>query len=784
MNLTSLVLFVSILITRASAQYPWKKECVEGFELLFFKQRKTYNSAKSSCEGLGGYLAKVVNERMTTVINSAFHIQGSDNTFYIGGNDIAREGDWKWQDGTDVIMRGETGYQNWKYDQPNGETTQNTAVEDCLSVGRERYEWVDVSCDENFYYICQKVFPGPFVRIQTINGNQKRCSATECSTAIQFEWHKASNKVSTATTNRVYQTIQTGSATLDLQNANIAVEGSYDCYFRNGNSWKHGKTGSYEVAGNPTIYQISNNNCNPNLIISWQPHINAVGFPHKIEVSSTSGGSTRWVDSPTSEKQSTTITSLSATTTYTIKITACATKDNCPTKYSTFRNATTGGAMLSAESSSIIQYKNTQTCVISWILSNKTETGDPYTVELNLTSTLASSRDSNLKTDMKLINVTSSSVYSFQPESNRNYSASIKIFSCAGFGQILSVTGSCLGKPRAPTKVFPPDSFEDNLVSSVCGFKKLGIQAPDETNGLVSCIFVLVRTNLKEHDVAFSLTDMININNTESGDKYIAKAIPVSSMNDKRMNITLGDESMTTCDVINTGKAGIQNEESSGKEILFTGRNKKLDKKMFSVSIVYSTPSGDQINFSQSPSITLKQGEQETTAKNDTEKEAFEFNIISFVIGFLIPFVFLVVSVWIIYKSKKEIKNLKEKAEVKEHNYETIEEKATPPNNPASQPSYSNVLQETAGYEQVLPATTKQTQVESAYEQPSSSNVLQETAGYEQALPATTKQTQVESAYEQPSSSNVLQETAGYEQALPATTKQTQVETAYESYNA
>ncbi|XP_077970735.1 uncharacterized protein LOC120335168 [Styela clava] len=700
MNLTILVILFSILISSVSAKDPWKKECVDGFELLFSKQKKTYNSAKSSCEGLGGYLAKVDNERMTTVINSAFKIQHEDNTFYIGGNDIAREKDWKWQDGTHVIMRAEVGYQNWKYNLPNGGTGEN-----CLTVGRGTYLWLDSLCDENFYYICQKVFQGPSVLTQTINGNQKRCSATECSTATQFEWHKASNKLSTATTNRVYQTIQTGSATLDFQNANIADEGSYICYFRKVNSWKHGKTESYEVAGNPTIYQISNNYCNPNLIISWQPHINAVGFPHKIEVSPTSGGSTRWVDSPTSEKQSTTITSFSPITTYTIKITACVTKDNCPTKYSTFRNATTGGAMLSAESSSIIQYKNTQTCVISWILSNRTETGDSYTVELNLTSTLASSRDSNLKTDMKLINVTSSSVYSFQPESNRNYSASIKIFSCAGFGQVLSVTGSCLGKPRAPTKVFPPDSFEDNLVSSVCEFKKLGIQAPDETNGLVS-------------------------------------------MNGKRMNITLGDESMTTCDVINIGKAGIQNEQSRGKEILFTGRNKKLDKKTFSVSIVYSTPSGDQIHFSQSPSITLKQGEQETTAKNDTEKGAFEFNIISFVIGFLIPFVFLVVSVWIISKLKKEIKNLKEKAEVKEHIYETIKKKATLFNNPASQPSYSNVLQETTGYEQALPATTKKTQVESAYEQPSSSNFLQETAGYEQALPATTKQTQVETAYE------------------------------------
>ncbi|XP_077971122.1 uncharacterized protein LOC144425631 [Styela clava] len=603
MNLKILVILFSILITSVSAQDPWKKECVDGFELLFYKQGKTYEKAKTFCERLGGYLAKVDNERMTTVINSAFDLQNMVNTFYIGGNDIAIEEDWKWQDGTNVIMRGEVGYQNWYSNEPN-----NFGNEDCLAVGKKTYEWIDISCDEIIYYICQKVFPGPFVRIQTINGNQKRCSATECSAVTQVDWYKSSNKVSTATTSRVYQTLQNGSAILNLQNANIADAGSYSCRYRIGKTEKN-TTESYEVAGNPTIQQISNNVCNSNLIISWQPHTNAVGFPHKIEVSPTSGESTKWLDSPTPEKQSTTITNLSPTTTFQIKITACVTKDNCPTQYSTIRSARTGGSKLSVESSSIIQYKNTQTCVISWILYNKTETGDSYIVELNLTSTPVSSLDANSEVATKLIEVTTSSGYSFQPEPNRNYSASIKIFNC-----YWSVIGSCVGKPK--------------------------------------------------------------------------------------------------------------------------------------------------------------------------EKKSFELNIVIFVIGFLIPLIFYVIFGLIIYRLINKIKKLKKHAEAKEHNYENIQEKATPSNDPVSQPSYSNVLQETAGYEQALPAPTKQTQVESAYEQLSSSNVLQEAAGYEQALPAPTKQTQVESAYEQPSSSNVLQEAAGYKQALSATTMKTRVETAYETYNA
>nr|XP_039258535.1 uncharacterized protein LOC120335104 [Styela clava] len=477
---------------------------------------------------------------MTDVINATFEINPGLNTFYIGGNDIDTEGDWKWQDGTDVIMRGEEGYQNWKANQPNGETTGNTAVENCLVVGREVYNWVDISCDENFYYICQKEFQGPFVEILTPKENQRMCTATDCSTATQFEWYKASNKVSTATTSGVYQTIQTGSATLNLQNANIADAGSYSCRYRLGKLWKTTNE-SYEMAGNPTIHEILNSSCNSDLIISRQPHTNALGFTHKIEVSPTSGGSTRWVDSPTSEKQSTTIISLLPTTTYQIKVTACVTKEYCTTNYSTTRKARTSGASLSVESPFIIQYKNTQTCVISWTLSNKMETGDSYTVELNLTSAPVSSQDANSNIDMKLIDVTSSSAYSFQPEPNRNYSASIKIFNC-----VWPVEGSCVGNPR--------------------------------------------------------------------------------------------------------------------------------------------------------------------------ENKSFEFNIFSFVIGFLIPLIFYVVFALIIYKLMSKIKNLGKIAEAKEQNYETIQEKATSSNDPVSQPSYSNVLEGTAGYEQAISTTTFRTQVESAYE--------------------------------------------------------------------
>nr|XP_039258521.1 uncharacterized protein LOC120335088 [Styela clava] len=594
------------IITIASAQDPWKKECVDGFELRFYKQKKSYNSAKSFCEDLGGHLAKVDDERITNVINSAFPIQDQDNTFYIGGNDLAKEGEWKWQDGTDVIMKDEKGYKNWKNNQPNGGTGEN-----CLTVGRETYEWIDVSCDGNFYYICQKEVQGPFVEIQSTNRNQKSCYATECSTAKQVKWRKASDEVSTATTTTVYQTIQTGSAILYLQNANISDAGSYSCRNQDGQT---GGTVEYAVDGNPTIHGISNNTCNSNLIISWKPHTNAVGFPHKVEVTTFPGGSPKWVESPTSGNQSTLISSLLPTTDYTIKITACVTKDNCLPKYSATKTATTGGATLSAESSSTTQIKENQTCVIDWTFPNSAKIGGPYNVEVNLTSYLATSRDSNKQLNTQTFNVTSSSLHSFQPDPNRNYSASIKIFNCVGASQAIDSSGRCTGRPKAPEKVSPL-LIENNVINEN-GTKEMTLLRPNETNGLVSCMLVIVGKTGSEVAAKVSLDNLKEANKSWENGEYIAMAIPVSSMDEEEMKIILGDESETSCDVNDTGKKDSRKRKKRSAQDgnVFVGRSQKFNKEEdYKVSVVTSTPSGDDVYFSRSMEITLKWETKEVT---------------------------------------------------------------------------------------------------------------------------------------------------------------------------
>ncbi|XP_039264700.2 uncharacterized protein LOC120340489 [Styela clava] len=708
MKYTFFAVFLLFNITNSSAQDPWKKKCVDGFELLFFKERKHYEAAKKSCEELEGYLAKVDNERITAAIKSLIDISETEMGFFIGGTDRANVEDWKWQDGTDVNMRGETGYQNWELNQPSSVIYKN----DCVIVGGKTYQWTSTTCGRYYFYICQKKFQGSDVEIQT-NVNQKKCSLTDCSTATQVEWYKASNKVSMATTSTVYQTIQNGLATLNFQNANISDAGSYSCRFLIGQTWKI-ETDTLEVPGKPTIHQILNNVCNSNLNILWQPHKNAVAFPHTIKVSPSKNGSTIWVDSPKDGKQLFTLTGLSPTTTYQIKITACVTKKNCSSKYPIIRSATTEGASLTIKTSSITQYKKNQTCVIVWSFPNNVTIGKSEAMEISLISELATFRGSSNQPNKRLFNVTSSLLYSFEPEPNHIYSASLKIFYCAGASQPHTANGSCIGNSGAPATVSPLRLIGNDVNKD--GTKEMFLPRPDETNGLVSCMLVLVVKNRSVVDDQVSLSDLKKGNESSECGGYIAMAIPVSSMNEKGLQIILGDKSTSSCDVYDTGKKSSvkRRKRSTHGGYIFVGQNKQLYKEDYKAYVVTSTPSVNQIYYKRSPEITLKWAKEVENDANAAEKKLFEFNIVSFLIGFLIPTIFLVICLVIICRMNKTIKT----AEAKEHNYETIQERANPTasNNSAFRPQYSNELQEADGYLQPLPKAITQTQVESAYE--------------------------------------------------------------------
>ncbi|XP_021374576.1 perlucin-like [Mizuhopecten yessoensis] len=71
--------------------------------------------------------------------------------FWIGGNDIAEEGNWIWLKSKTPI--GDQDYSNWI----NGDVLPVTADENCLMITKGgRWQWEDNNCDDHYFFVCEK----------------------------------------------------------------------------------------------------------------------------------------------------------------------------------------------------------------------------------------------------------------------------------------------------------------------------------------------------------------------------------------------------------------------------------------------------------------------------------------------------------------------------------------------------------------------------------------------------------------------------------------------------
>ncbi|XP_077968708.1 uncharacterized protein LOC120334845 isoform X1 [Styela clava] len=686
-----LCIIMPIILGVSNAQIPWTAKCVDQYELTFFNDtRKNYKEAKAACESLGGYLAKVDNQKMTYVINATFEIVGSVNSYFIGGNDRATEGDWKWQDGTDVIMRGKTGYQNWKPGQPNN----YGGKENCLLIGRNSYQWVDSPCYDQLFYICQS----DAISINASSNDKKIvCRLRDSCTDMKVQWYRNFSPVTNMPKQYgIYQQIERNGSILHIENASISDIATYTCKITNAYS---GIDYNVPVEGNPSITSVTNSSCNQSLIVTWIPNKNAIGVIHRISARNlTTKKEVYWNSSvPTSiTPQHIELIGLEALTEYFVTVEACVSESMCGYEYSDNKTASTSG-----KSKPVLSATLSTNCSIQWIWNNNEKPETVTGLKVTRYCTTIATRWNIKSPRIDSFNISIPQTFTSVP--NRNCTVSIQVIGCAGLSEAVNATGYCIGKPAAPKEIAKPISSDDTTDSN--GMRKITVTKPDESNGLLSCLFIIVNDGWSDENTNFRMEDLIKAQSSTT--EYIAIALPVYGFTSDKKVINLGDGSKSSCNVTQTIDAlskKRRRRRNVGENAIFVGQNRKLDReKSYSVFVVSTTPCVNDICLLTSPLILLK-------------NKSFEFNIVSFVIGFLIPLIFCVVFALIIYKQMKQIKKLKKNAEAKEHNYETIQEKATSPNDTASQPSYSNVLQETAGYEQALPATTKQTQVESAYE--------------------------------------------------------------------
>ena len=117
-------------------------DCISGYTELSGSCYKIYTSnenfptAKSNCEGDGGYLASVTSSSETTSVLSVF---GGDQSFWIGLKKI--DGNWGW------LNNESFSYTKWGLLEPGGSG-------DCARFSLN--VWKDSNCDNSLNYLCEK----------------------------------------------------------------------------------------------------------------------------------------------------------------------------------------------------------------------------------------------------------------------------------------------------------------------------------------------------------------------------------------------------------------------------------------------------------------------------------------------------------------------------------------------------------------------------------------------------------------------------------------------------
>ena len=116
----------------------------------------TWQDADAACVGFGGHLASIpddaTNELVKELVNKT---NFTDDTTWIGLNDVALEGAWKWSDGTDLVFTA------WAGGQPNNWSGCwfGDCPEDCVAIDDPMIGfggWNDLECDKEHRFICMR----------------------------------------------------------------------------------------------------------------------------------------------------------------------------------------------------------------------------------------------------------------------------------------------------------------------------------------------------------------------------------------------------------------------------------------------------------------------------------------------------------------------------------------------------------------------------------------------------------------------------------------------------
>ncbi|XP_013416323.1 perlucin-like [Lingula anatina] len=115
---------------------------------LFSYMKKSWSDAQAYCRSMSSHLATITSWSEDKKI--IIYVQNNFPdyfTWWIGGNDMASEGNWVWVENNRRVS-----YSNWGPREPNNEDN-----EDCMEIFHDKKpEWNDHLCHLAHQFICEK----------------------------------------------------------------------------------------------------------------------------------------------------------------------------------------------------------------------------------------------------------------------------------------------------------------------------------------------------------------------------------------------------------------------------------------------------------------------------------------------------------------------------------------------------------------------------------------------------------------------------------------------------
>ncbi|XP_069117060.1 lectin BRA-3-like [Argopecten irradians] len=123
----------------------WKE--YSGYCYFFSERSTSWQAAKDTCAGDGGYLADILSKEENDWISRRLNTYNDELHYYIGATDRQHEGDFVWENSGDALQ-----YTNWREGEPN---QWEGYPENCVEMKVEDGQWNDVPCDDILRFICK-----------------------------------------------------------------------------------------------------------------------------------------------------------------------------------------------------------------------------------------------------------------------------------------------------------------------------------------------------------------------------------------------------------------------------------------------------------------------------------------------------------------------------------------------------------------------------------------------------------------------------------------------------